>query len=537
MQIYKLIMTIPNYLYKNNTINIKKMKQNIKNNYTKGFDTKLYSANYYDFMLYKGNSVKYDESYINSLVIADFSDLDIKDNRLYSTISWDKSINEGVHLQNIGFTGVDNGLISFKKDRITNKEFLDLYLNSYLDIKSGDTRFFLNPVTGNTMKYDYSMELIENDERYISCKGGFYQGFFKLHGTKYQVLPYKMEEDWTLHFELRPRSDYKTADNIVNNIHENNKGIFFFMGTRAENKFYSFYNNIIDENTQSVVNNDYYIDTNMPCNDYFADTYVDENERITNNLFIENYTDSEGRKLDAFGITEIESDNKFLMFDRTSNGFTTKNWVEGTKVILTDNRNYSNANYFLLMNRTKTGYTASSIDKYNVENKQKYDIYKDIRNNVFALRVTDEGAIGYKYGVYDCDNENKYELIEEYSKNGLINKNEWNDINIKCSKTADNNMKLYFYVNGYLIFISKDLIPFNFKALNDVPEKQEGVAYNISLGGGSLGLLEAILPDYYTELKQILPIEKDFCGTFIGDIKSFKMYEGFIDYSSIKNYL
>ena len=98
-------------------------------------------------------------------------------------------------------------------------------------------------------------------------------------------------------------------------------------------------------------------------------------------------------------------------------------------------------------------------------------------------------------------------------------------------------MKLYFYVNGYLIFISKDLIPFNFKALNDVPEKQEGVAYNISLGGGSLGLLEAILPDYYTELKQILPIEKDFCGTFIGDIKSFKMYEGFIDYSSIKNYL
>ena len=59
-------MTIPNYLYKNNTINIKKMKQNIKNNYTKGFDTKLYSANYYDFMLYKGDSVSYDESYINT---------------------------------------------------------------------------------------------------------------------------------------------------------------------------------------------------------------------------------------------------------------------------------------------------------------------------------------------------------------------------------------------------------------------------------------------------------------------------------------
>lgn len=513
------------------------MKQNIKNNRDKSIKAKLYNGRYYDFSLYRGGIMIYDKAYIDSLAIADFSDLDIKDNKLYSKIEWSKAINEGVSLYNIGFTGVDNGLISFRKDRITNKEFLDLYLNSYLDIKSGDTRFFLSPVTGNTMKYDYSMELIENDERYISCKGGFYQGFFKLHGTKYQVLPYKLEEDWVLHFELRPRSDYKTADNIVNNIHENNKGIFFFMGTRAENKFYSFYNNIIDENTQSIINNDYYIDTNIPCNDYFADTYVGKNEKIANSLFIENYTDSEGRKLDVFGITEIESDNKFLMFDRTSKGFTTKNWIEGTKVILTDEQKQVNDNYFLLMNRTKTGYTTNSINKYNNENEQKYDIYKDIRNNVFALQITDNGAIGYKYGVYDCNNKNKYKLIEEYSKDGLININEWNKINIKCSKTDDNNMKLYFYVNGYLIFISKNLIPFDFKALNDVPEKQEGVAYNISLGGGSLGLLETILPDYYTDLEQILPIEKDFCGTFIGDIKTFKMYEGFIDYSSIKNYL
>ena len=530
-------MTIPNYLYKNNTINIKKMKQNIKNNYTKGFDTKLYSANYYDFMLYKGNSVKYDESYINSLMMVDFSKLDINENKLYSTTSWDKSTNEGVHLQNIGFTGVDNGLISFRKDRITNKEFLDLYLNSYLDIKSGDTRFFLSPVTGNTMKYDYSMELVENDERYISCKGGFYQGFFKLHGTKYQVLPCKLEKDWVLHFELRPRSDYKTADNIVNNIHENNKGIFFFMGTRAENKFYSFYQDIISGNTQSVVDDNYYIETDGPCNDYFVDDYIGENEKITNDLFIENYTDSEGRKLNSFGITEIKSDNKFLMFDRTQDGFTTKNWVEGTEVILTNEQNQTNENYFLLMNRTKTGYTTNSINKSNNQNRQKYDIYKDIRNNVFALQITDNGAIGYKYGVYDCNNENKYKLIEEYSKDGLININEWNKINIRCTKISNDYMKLYFYVNGYLIFISRDLTPFNFKALNDVPEKQEGVAYNISLGGGSLGLLETILPDYYTELNQILPIEKDFCGTFIGDIKSFKMYEGFIDYSSISNYL
>ena len=68
-------------------------------------------------------------------------------------------------------------------------------------------------------------------------------------------------------------------------------------------------------------------------------------------------------------------------------------------------------------------------------------------------------------------------------------------------------------------------------------EKQETVPYNISLGGGSLGLLETILPNYYAISDYILPIERDFCGTFMGDIKSFKMYGGFINYSTIVNYL
>ena len=98
-------------------------------------------------------------------------------------------------------------------------------------------------------------------------------------------------------------------------------------------------------------------------------------------------------------------------------------------------------------------------------------------------------------------------------------------------------MKILFYVNGYLIFISKELPLFDFKNIDDVQEKQECVPYNISLGGGTLGLLETILPNYYAISDYILPIEQDFCGTFMGDIKSFKMYEGFIDYSSILNYL
>ena len=641
-----------NYLYKNNRLILKIMRQNIKNNSKRVIDAKLYTGKYYDFMLFKGNIKKYGKQYIDSLSIVDFSTLNIKNGILYSDTVWNNAINDGVELFNVGFTGMDNGLISFRKDRITNEEFLNLYLNSHLNIESGDTRLFLSPVTGNTLEYNYPIDINE-EEKYISCKGGFYQGFFKLHGHKYQVLPNKLDSDWFLHFELKPRSDYNINEKLVNFSHPDNEGIFFFLGTRAENKFWPFYktnsqitknfqklnaktegyfleglkndiihrenkwllkengNNYIEDeidtnysyfaidgeyfsfnekeiiktplkksdnfiilNEKSYFNtsetslntydfnsygacwgdekNDIEIDIdNKKCEEYFIDGYFDnkcpeidngkafEDDYIGEGILINTngYEDSEGHKPNEWGYTEIESDNKFLMFDRTPSGFTINNWKEGTKVTLTRRQRWPNANYFLLMNRTETGYTTDTIEKYNEENSYDYNLYKDIRNNVFALRITKEGAIGYRYGISNCEKENKYELVEEYSKDGIIKNDEWNTINVRCTRTFNNKMKILFYVNGYLIFISKELPLFDFKNIDDVQEKQECVPYNISLGGGTLGLLETILPNYYAISDYILPIERDFCGTFMGDIKSFKMYEGFIDYSSILNYL
>ena len=588
-------MTNPNYLYKNNTLIYKNMRQNIKNNRDKSIKAKLYHGRYYDFALFRGEISKYGKEYIDSLAVADFSSLNIKDNVLYSDATWSKSINDGVKLENIGFTGMDNGLISFRKDRITNEEFLNLYLNSELSIDSGDTRLFLNPITGNTLTYSYPINLEEDKEvKYISCKGGFYQGFFKLPGLKYQVMPNKLDDDWIFHFELRPRTDYELNENIINNDHPDNEGIFFFMGTRAENKFWPYNkinqklieefkknetngacvnncDNIFEswvkeeggnENNYFAIGDDYFIidekvetninnNTIITCEDYFQDDYFNNKcPEIDNNKFVEDeyilddikinldeYEDSEGHKLTEKPIKEIESDNKFLMFDRTKDGFTTKNWIEGTKVSLINKRDWPNENYFLLMNRTDTGYTVNTIQEYNDKHSYDFNIYKDIRDNVFALRIKNDGSIGYRYGVFNCNSENKYELIEEYSKPGIIIFNEWNNINVRCTKTMNNKMKLMFYVNGFLVFISKEINIFNFKALDEVQEKQETVPYNISIGGGTIGLAETILQNYYAISNYTLPIEKDFCGTFIGDIKSFKMYEGFIDYSSITNYL
>lgn len=638
------------------------MKQNILNNHKEVLDAKLYNGNYYDFMLFSGKISQRDSLYLEDLCIADFSNLNIINGVLYSNKNWSAATNNGVLLKNIGFTGMDNGLISFRKDRITNEEFLKLYLNSEYKINSGDTRLFLNPITGNTQEYIYPM-FLNDDETFIIFKGGFYQGFYKIEGEEYQVLPNGIQNEMTFHFELRPRTDYIVDDNTINKLHPNNKGIFFYIGTRAENKFWPFYktnestlssmkkinaqtegyfsgggysgdtyditeNSVIDyennwvleefpedkkyngyfnlddgyfsfnynESTEEILKpnikefiiknepnkilknsnfslNTYDFNTNCSCHnskndgeiitpsskpciscceEYFTDTYFDNKcPEIDNNKFVvdeyigsgitinsDEYYDSEGHALNKKGYFEIISDNKFLLFDRTLSGYTVNNWEEGTKIALTGRKNWPDVNYFLLMNRTKTGYTAHTIEKYNNENEREFNIHKDIRNNAFALKINDDGSIGYRYGVFDCENDNKYSIIEEYSKPNIIKLDEWNKINVRFI-TLNNNkhIKIMFYVNGNLVFISKVLDNFNFKSLDEVPGKQETVPYNISIGGGSLGLLETIIPNYYAVSDYILPIERDFCGSFIGDIKSFKIYNGNIDYSLIKKYL
>ena len=75
-----------------------------------------------------------------------------------------------------------------------------------------------------------------------------------------------------------------------------------------------------------------------------------------------------------------------------------------------------------------------------------------------------------------------------------------------------------------LKYITSELPKLNLHDLDEIKEKQEGVAYNISVGGGTQGLAETIMPDYMYNPTRTFPIEENFSGTFIGDIKSFKLY-------------
>ena len=707
------------------------MPQNIKINNVRSLDAKVLLDEYYDFMLYKGET--YGAGTGDECLAADFSKFNIDEaGKIYSLSSWTGATCDEIDLDDIGLTGIDNGFIKFRKDMISNYDFLNILTGTTYHIDSADTRFFLSPVTGNTLEHIYPMSAVTDEEgnvEYLSFNGGFYQGFYKLHGFDYQTLPTKLDYGWTFNFKLRPRCDYETLPGTINHKHPENEGIFFYMGTRAENKFWEYYPNnsafaeefiVKNADTEGYISNEcdegevydiyhndvanaeylqdelpekpepgyfldgyaasaitpdcpciqelmrkdcnyfpleyfkddyfYFSDTKVEspykydgncteqtvvykevveevkrsgcgctprsvikktivksyvpkngskcgclpieennyaevckvCEDYFLDAYyndqcIDSPKAIELGYLMEDtkinengngITDSIGHLFNRTGYFEITTDNKFLIFNRTKTGFTTCNWTEGAAITFTGRTNWGNANYFVLMNRTRTGYTTNTIQKYNEDHEKPYDIYKDIKNNAFGLRITKNGAIGYRYGVLDCETSatNHYSVVEEYSKDNIVKCNEWNDITVKiavlnpyysqiqksfqdnglfsgitiCENTGvtgTHRIKIYIYVNGYLKLVSKELPEFAFRELNDVYQKQEGVPFSISLGGGTQGLMETIGPDYMNSSRYILPLERDFGGSFNGDIKSFKMYDCPLNYSTIKDYL
>lgn len=537
-------------------------------------------------------SIPLDGSFVDRCLISfmDFSDPDTFLGR-YAISSphyvYEGSVNEGCSLYDIGLTGIDNGLIKYVKYEISNKEFLDILTKSRIDIEKDVYRLFMHPVTGNSLEYSYDYEVVDN--KYVSLKGGFYQGFFKLFGFEYQTLPSTIEDEWNIELVIRPM-DYETRNNTLNKTHDGNSGIIFYMGTRAENKFAQFYNADFSEYEDRFPDlgddkfGGYFGEDNDKCEEdncgeyadddgyfvekpvtpecakegYYSDGYKFECDTniYSNDDYYESDEDisdviintSEGRSNKLKNYFEIETDNKFITYNWTATGFTTLCDDDYGPILLTGTTNPYNGNMFVDMNRTKTGYTTNNIHELYAlyEKEDKYNFTDDLRGNCFAIKCNEDGSIGYRYLIKDCDEPKGFKIQEEKSFPCVIKKQEWNAVNIKikavsgyvdkCGSNIDGRkMKIYIYVNGYLKFISKELPMFNFHELNETYEKQEAVPYSISVGGGTQGLCDSIWLDYYRPFNKILDVEKNFAGTFIGDIKTFKFYDCMLEYNEIKN--
>ena len=154
----------------------------------------------------------------------------------------------------IGLTGIDNGLVT----GMTGQTIL--FTNGLLptllkfDRLSFDRRLKLFQITGNTttqsrfsgfnktVLYEVVSKTSPFEGRYHELYGGFYQGFYKLFGYDYEIFPERMNKGWSVEMVLKPRliNEYNpnSGETTLNQIYPNNKNMFFYIGTRAENKFY-----------------------------------------------------------------------------------------------------------------------------------------------------------------------------------------------------------------------------------------------------------------------------------------------------------
>jgi len=159
-------------------------------------------------------------------------------------------------LCDVGLTGIDNGLVKNIKGDIlqyTNGLFND---SQKFDRLSYDRRMkFIQPTTNVPDNHKFSgvplyttYQMVTKTAptigRYVELYGGFYQGFYKLFGYDYDILPERMSKGWTVEMLLKPRfvDEYTPPPGYttLNQIYPNNRNTFFYMGSRAENKYYHY---------------------------------------------------------------------------------------------------------------------------------------------------------------------------------------------------------------------------------------------------------------------------------------------------------
>jgi hypothetical protein len=539
---------------------------------------RLSNSDYWDlFLCYDCTDEQDNNQILDDCILVDIdinNDNSFSGDTLYSLTTWTgATINgSGITLNDIGLTGIDNGFIEYDCTGSTSGQtFLSAFTGSTLVLTSADTRFSMTRVTGCT--YEYPIEILTGvtQGRYAQLCGGFYQGFFKLSDKTYfeeisdnkftwplewftcppvctgdttvpsgqtcclnpnlayqcyndgKPIPYNYEilperlggmggeykpclDGWTATFWLNKSSESCTG-NTLNNLYPDNKGFFFYMGTRAENKFWDLFS---------------------------GET---------------GYTTSSGYPLPPPKETTTElNNNPFLVYQPAG---------------------------------------CCCFSGITTETTQEKDRNADIVNNVLGFRIKDDGSIGYRTitvtgvcsavtatTVVDCNTQcgcgcssntgstsgyttattvtEEYitgtSINECYSMSGLVQTDVWTHIGIRfkpyeyfeeCELNFKGRRKglLSVYVNGYLKWKLDDFDEFIFRELDEYREKQQGVPFNYSFGGGTQGLLESNTVNGPDVKDEDLVVENNFAGTFEGGVSKFKLYGCALDITTIRTEL
>lgn len=590
--------------------------QNINNNYFNKSDVKLSDINYYDITL-SSDKLDYDDEVIfstkligedNGNILPVNIDLNSALTNQKLSLSWnefnidntlvsknyynpnneDLSCKTATTICDVGLTSTDNGLVSsMTGESITFTMGVNDY--SVFGSKYYDRRFKMHPVTGYTSSPNYRFSgntkqtvyniISKNDSNigyYNELYGGFYQGFYKLSGYDYEVLPERFNKGWTTEFLLKPRKtdeyDITSSQTYLNNVYPDNAGTFFFMGTRSENKYYhpasgspstdSGYTRVTSGLTECIKTcacSDSGV-TDSHCLNVYPKTATTQSH---NTGSCGSYTTNEPVELQSPDLDLFSNGLSFRLSGDPENPKVCVKYIKFTgDCITTGTCENTGVTY-------SSGYTI-------VETCSSKGIYDDCNYNLCPSGVDEQwvmiSATFSRYqSLYDCDllnigglgdvrellypseiNGASYNIImPPQTHSGSTKENLQNIIKINrkwFEQNIDRLGELVIYVNGYR-FMSIDnfeeIIPHE---LNTEKEKQIGVPFNISLGGGTQGLRESLvfsgcsgLTSPYIQDPELMPnqtlsgttlsglttdiiMEPNFGGTFMGGISQFRMY-------------
>jgi hypothetical protein len=332
----------------------------------------------------------------------------------FSLTKWAGAVSDNINLIDFGLTEFDNGRTNLMWTGITltpTDTLFSMYRIGYNNV--------INPSTGNTSGYTattaYSGYTISGvtgasatTGNYFRLNGGYLQGFFKLDGYNYELLPARYNKGITI-------------ETLVY-LYPNSSGIFYMMGLRAEDKY----------------------------NPYFS------GETIT-------------------GITNITT-GVTTSFDNYLNGY------EPKKILKKGFRSFEDRYETKYVELPATGST---------------------KNNVIAFELTQDKKIAYKY----VDNNGLIvtnQSVATVTATGftmidmVFLPNYFVELPSLLECEPQRTGKLIFYVNGRAIWIIHEFPEYYFSALSNDKEKQIGVPYSISWGGGSFGLKNSWHYDYQT---------------------------------------
>jgi len=501
----------------------------INSYYFNDIDGELVKTDYWDFYLTSDNqwcktnyatncNSSCDYDIINDGLVLWFdinnTGTTIDGSSLISLTEWDNLTikpTSGITLCDFGLTGVDNGRYS-KLSGVT------------VNITSADTKVILYPVTGYTINsitgtatnsiYTYRGTFNTGTTTCDEClvgntvclNGGFYQGYFKLdfsnpeptpiqvtascssnisteleptniNDTIYDLMPTNFEKGWSMETWINPDNVVcsSLSGNNLNTVYTANTGFFFYIGTRAENKFHNIFSGESGLNTCSgliPLQNDVDVDVINGFENWFLKSNV-------------NFSSGCGCNTGCTSTTSTTTATTYC--DQLS----------------------ENALGFRITPEGKIGYRkmTASVGCYNNQDRITGTTMEE----------------GYSESPVIFEGNNWVHVVVTYSQDS-----------VKYGLPAGT---LKFWVNGRVVYKVEDFIGLQLRSLDEWSTKQLGVPFNISWGGGSQGLLESQTFGGPDQLDKHLDIETNFAGTFEGKLSQLRFYEKPLNLMEIRNNL